>query len=62
MPILDLDKFFNVLYMDFHIAMLQRFHAYPSFNQFVLPLQGHEQNLFLYREEEKIHIQHAQAF
>ena len=47
--------------MDFRTAMLTKA-PYPSFNQFVLALQGHEQTLSLHREEEKTYIQHVQTF
>ena len=46
--------------MDFRTAMLAKA-PYPSFNQFVLAFQGHEQTLASHREEEKIYINHAQA-
>ncbi|EXC01671.1 hypothetical protein L484_002847 [Morus notabilis] len=35
---------------------------YPAFNQFVLALQGHEQTLAAQKEEERVCIEHAQAF
>ena len=35
---------------------------YPSYNQFVLALQGYEQTQAVKKEEEKILLQHAQAF
>ena len=47
-PVSDLDKVFQLdqglrtKYMDFQVAILSK-PLYPSYNQFVMPLQGHEQ-------------------
>ncbi|KAG8638064.1 hypothetical protein MANES_15G187901v8 [Manihot esculenta] len=35
---------------------------YPTFNQFVLALQGYEQTLNTQKEEEKDHVEYNQAF
>lgn len=35
---------------------------YPTFNQFTLALQGHEQSIIAQKEEEKHYLEHAQAF
>ncbi|TXG67661.1 hypothetical protein EZV62_008936 [Acer yangbiense] len=48
-------------YMDFRTAMLTK-PPIPSFSQFVLSLQDHEQTLTSQREEEKTYIEHNQAF
>ncbi|KAK3194487.1 hypothetical protein Dsin_025797 [Dipteronia sinensis] len=48
-------------YMDFRTAMLTK-PSIPSFSQFVLSLQGHEQTLASQREDKKTYIEHNQAF
>ncbi|TXG48399.1 hypothetical protein EZV62_027693 [Acer yangbiense] len=48
-------------YMDFRTAMLTK-PPYPSFSQFVLALQGHEQAVLAHKEEEKTYLEHAQAY
>ncbi|XP_075474740.1 uncharacterized protein LOC142505585 isoform X1 [Primulina tabacum] len=66
-PVPDLEKVFQFArglgsqYTNFQNAWLTK-PPYPSFNQFVLALQGHEQTLSSQQEEEKTYIQHAQAF
>ena len=66
-PISDLDKVFQFSqglgprYENFSLAMLAK-PPYPSFAQFVLSLQGHEQGLATKNEEETTFIEHAQAF
>ncbi|KAK2637454.1 hypothetical protein Ddye_032246 [Dipteronia dyeriana] len=47
--------------MDFRTTMLTK-PPYPSFSQFVLALQGHEQVVLVYKEEEKTYLEHAQAY
>lgn len=66
-PVFDIDEVFQLAngleakYQDFRVAMLTK-PPYPSFNQFVLALQGHEQSIIAQREEEKQYIDHAQVF
>ena len=47
--------------MDFRVAMLSK-PPYPSYNQFVLALQGHEQMIMTENEENKELINHEQAY
>ncbi|KAL5738660.1 hypothetical protein ACOSP7_031421 [Xanthoceras sorbifolium] len=66
-PVSDIDKVLQFAsglgnqYMDFRTAMLSK-PPLPSFQQFLLALQGHEQTLLSNHEEEKRSIEHAQAF
>ncbi|RVW93768.1 Retrovirus-related Pol polyprotein from transposon RE1 [Vitis vinifera] len=66
-PVSDLDKVFQLAqglgtkYMDFRVAMLSK-PPYPSYNQFVLALQGHEQMIMIENEENKESINHEQAY
>ncbi|RVX04589.1 Retrovirus-related Pol polyprotein from transposon RE1 [Vitis vinifera] len=66
-PVSDLDKVFQLAqglgtkYMDFRVAMLSK-PPYPSYNQFVLALQGHEQMIMTENEENKESINHEQAY
>ncbi|XP_074575272.1 uncharacterized protein LOC141831767 [Curcuma longa] len=63
----DLDKVFQFArglgpkYETFRLAMVTK-PPYPTFNQFVLALQGHEQILQIQRDEERVYVEHAQAF
>ena len=60
-PVSDGDKVFQFAhglgqkYMDFWTAMLTK-PPYPSFSQFVLALQGHEQAILSHKEEEKTYL------
>ena len=47
--------------MDFRVAMLSK-PSYPSYNQFVLALQGHEQMIMTENEENKELINHEQGY
>ena len=47
--------------MDFRVAMLSK-PPYPSYNQFVLALQGHEQMIMVENKENKESINHEQAY
>ena len=47
--------------MDFRVAMLSK-PPYPSYNQFVLALQGHEQMIMTENEGNKESINHEQAY
>ncbi|KAL5786305.1 hypothetical protein ACOSQ2_008697 [Xanthoceras sorbifolium] len=66
-PVSDIDKVLQFAsglgnqYIDFRTAMLSK-PPLPSFQQFLLALQGHEQTLLSNHEEEKRSIEHAQAF
>ncbi|KAF2322319.1 hypothetical protein GH714_011220 [Hevea brasiliensis] len=66
-PVSDQDKVFQFAlglgprYENFRIAMLTK-PPYPSFSQFLLALQGHEQSLNARKEEEKFFVEHAQAY
>ncbi|TXG61102.1 hypothetical protein EZV62_012465 [Acer yangbiense] len=66
-PLSDIDKVlqfasgFGNQYMDFRTTILSK-PPLPSFQQFILALQGHEQTLLSNREDEKRSIEHAQAF
>lgn len=66
-PISDRDKVFQFAhglgpkYMDFRIAMLTK-PPYPSFSQFLLALQSHEQTLITQKEEENTYMEHAQVY
>ncbi|RVX14187.1 Retrovirus-related Pol polyprotein from transposon RE1 [Vitis vinifera] len=66
-PVSDLNKVFQLAqglgtkYMDFRVAMLSK-PQYPSYNQFVLALQGHEQMIMTENEENKESINHEQAY
>ena len=66
-PVSDLDKVFQLAqglgtkYMDFRVAMLSK-PPYPSYNQFVLALQGHEQMIMTENEENKESINHEQSY
>ncbi|XP_012856951.1 PREDICTED: uncharacterized protein LOC105976216 [Erythranthe guttata] len=66
-PVSDFDKVFRFAnglgpkYENFRLAMLTK-PPYPTFSQFVLALQGHEQSLETLRDEEKIFLEHEQAF
>ena len=66
-PVSDLDKVFQLAqglgtkYMDFRVAMLSK-PPYPSYNQFVLALQGHEKIIMIENEENKESINHEQAY
>ncbi|KAF7824604.1 Retrovirus-related Pol polyprotein from transposon RE1 [Senna tora] len=63
----DQDKVFQFAhglgprYESFRVAMLTK-PPYPSFSQFLLALQGHEQIQNSQKEEERNFIEHAQAF
>ena len=63
----DLDKVFQLAQdlrtkdMDFQVAMLSN-PSYPSYDQFVLDLQGHEQMIMTENEENKESINHEQAY
>lgn len=66
-PVDDLDKVFQLArglgskYENFRLAMVTK-PPYPTFNQFVLALQGYEQTLNTQKEEEKDHVEYNQAF
>ncbi|XP_059650359.1 uncharacterized protein LOC132296147 [Cornus florida] len=66
-PIPETEKVFKLArglgpkYQDFRMVMLSK-PPYPSFTQFVLSLQNHEQMITEQREEEKRIVDHAQAF
>ena len=47
--------------MDFWVAMLSN-PSYPSYNRFVMALQGHEQMIMTENEENKESINHEQAY
>ena len=47
--------------MDFHVAMLSN-PSYPSYDQFVLDLQGHEQMIMTKNGENKESINHEQSY
>ena len=63
----DLDKVFQLAQdlrtkdMDFHVAMLSN-PSYPSYDQFVLDLQGHEQMIMTKNGENKESINHEQSY
>nr|CAN66838.1 hypothetical protein VITISV_032723 [Vitis vinifera] len=63
----DLDKVFQLAqglgtkYMDFWVVMLSK-PPYPSYNQFVLALQGREQMIMTENEENKELMNHEQAY
>ena len=48
-------------YMDFRVAMLSK-PPYPSYNLFVLVLQGYEQMVMIEKEEHKDSMNHEQAY
>ncbi|KAH9648572.1 retrovirus-related pol polyprotein from transposon RE1 [Citrus sinensis] len=66
-PVNDLDKVFGLArglgyrYQDFKLAQLSK-PPYPSFKQFVMALENHEQTLINFEEEKKNTINLAQAF
>ena len=66
-PVSDMDKVFQFAhglggdYMHFRTTMLTK-PPYPSFNQFVMALQGHEQTVLTQRNEEKHFLDQAQVF
>ncbi|KAL9463183.1 hypothetical protein AB3S75_001062 [Citrus x aurantiifolia] len=66
-PLDDMDKVFQLArglrmeYKDFRVAMLAK-PPYPSFNQFVLALQGHEQMLFNEKHYRKHQVNYDQTF
>ncbi|KAH9747507.1 hypothetical protein KPL70_004741 [Citrus sinensis] len=66
-PVDDVDKVFQLArglgpeYRDFKVAMLAK-PPYPTYNQFVLALQGHEQMLCNEQEDKKQFVNHEQAF
>lgn len=66
-PMLDLDKVFQLAHglglkdENFRLVMLTKL-PFPSFNEFVLAFQGHEQSLEASKEEEKHYVDDAQAF
>ena len=69
-PMNDLDKVFQLAkglgnkymdFRDFRVAMLSK-PPYPSYNQFVLALQGHEQMVMTENEEHKDLMNHEQAY
>ena len=47
--------------MDFQVAMLSK-PSYPSYDQFVLDLQGHEQMIMTKNGENKESINHEQSY
>ena len=63
----DLDKVFGLTrglgyrYQDFKLAQFSK-PPYPSFKQFVMALENHEQTLINFKEEKKNTINLAQAF
>ncbi|CAJ2674541.1 unnamed protein product [Trifolium pratense] len=66
-PVSDQDKVFQFAYglgsryETFRVAMLTK-PPYPSFSQFLVALQGHEQIQNVRKDEEKNLMEHAQAF
>lgn len=66
-PVDDLDKVFNLArglgpkYQDFRLAMLSK-PPYPTFKQFLMALENHEQDLIAQEEETKNNYNQAQAF
>jgi len=66
-PVNDLDKVFGLArglgyrYQDFKLAQLSK-PPYPSFKQFVMALENHEQTLINFEEEKKNTINLAKAF
>ena len=66
-PLDDVDKVFQLArglgmeYKDFRVAMLAK-PPYPSFNQFVLALQGHEQMLLNEKDDRKQQVNYDQTF
>ena len=48
-------------YMDFRVAMLSK-PPYPSYNQFVLALQEHEQMVMIEKEEHKDSMNHKHTY
>ena len=66
-PVDDLDKIFNLArglgpkYQDFRLAMLPK-PPYPTFKQFLMALENHEQDLIFQEEETKNNYNQAQAF
>nr|GLL27111.1 hypothetical protein L195_g010371 [Ipomoea trifida] len=65
-PVDDLDKVFQFArglgakYENFRLAMVTK-PPYPTFNQFLLALQGYEQTIASQKEEEKNYIEYNQA-
>ena len=63
-PVFDLDKVFQFSRglgprdENFLVATLSKA-FYPTFSEFVLALQGHEQSFSSQKEEEKLFIEHA---
>lgn len=66
-PISDLDKVFQFArglgpkYQDFRVAMLTN-PPYPTFSQFVMALQSHDQLLETNSETNQLSLNHNQAF